>query len=411
MAGLAACFYGERRALDMRCFDKVSPNLCMQIIHRFGSSQLVKCYFRCDLYHQSSPSPNILHAIVERFLDNYRCNDDLMRDLHTEFATGNADWFPVAAAPRPVDVLAHSFLLECMLSTQPAMCELILDVEFGVFRVPKSKGGYRQHWYLMQPFMALQSIQRKCPSLVRYTCGLALYQNSAVDMKHVQLRFLQNSKQLRSLSTSFELDKGSLESYRHIQGPLLLEQAAFTLPKWCALQGDSAHNQKNLRDFAEKLPHLSIVAMSFSARGALKYAGEFLRNLTTMGSLKLKCEFNPRVDIDEGEQMGGFFDGYRSILPAKVKKLAMVNVPEGEFGIVFGSDCAELQASLEHVCVRFVWSSAVELGQEKMERIEVLFKSLPHLQSLCIEGYNERGSPVFSKILSRKRSSANLSGC
>ncbi|MCO5579686.1 hypothetical protein L7F22_033544 [Adiantum nelumboides] len=399
---MAACFYGERQVLDMRCFGKVSPALCMKIIHRFASSKLERCYFLCDLHHHSSPPPDILQAAVERFLDNYRCDDDLMRDLHTDFPAENANWLPMVAPPRPINVLVHCFLLEALLSTQQGLSELILDVEFGVFRVPKSKGGHRQHWYLMQPFLALQSIQKTCPSLKSYSCELALYQNSAVDMRHVQMRFLQNSKQLRSVSTRFELDKRSLESYGYIHGSLLLEQAVFMLPKWCARQGNSTINRENMRIFAEKLPHLSIVEISFNSRGALKYAGEFLCNLPNMVSLMLKCEFNPSSDIDEGAEMGLFFGGFGSVLPAKVKKLAMVNIPEEEFGVVFGSDCAELQASLRHLCVRFAWLSG-ELGREKLDKIEGFFKSSPHLQRLCVEGYNKQGSPVFSKTLSRRR--------
>ncbi|KAH7289441.1 hypothetical protein KP509_30G001800 [Ceratopteris richardii] len=406
---MASSIYGERHVLDMRSFGKISPALCAQVVRRFSSASLRSCYFKCDVFGQSesSLSLSLIEEIVGRFLDNYRCDEDLVSDLHTALATDNADWFPGAFPTpwtRPIDVLAHCFLLDSLLSCQPSLMELHLDIELGIFRLPRSKG-YRKHWHLMYPFLALQSIQRYCPCMHRYTSTKSAYQSSTVDIRHVQMRFLENSKKLRYVSNMLELDVASLERYELLKAPLVLEKAAFLVSKCCGRVGDGVLAREKLRSFSRRFPHLKSAALAFSARGALLYAAALLRNLKNVTELLLKCDFNPgypSFDIDEGPQMGGFFEGFLHLLPANVQKLNMLNIPEAELSLVLGASEAErVPTSLKHLRASFSWSSTEVRQEHIIMLIETFFDRLPSLRTLCIEIYFHQENQIFFKKLSR----------
>lgn len=205
---------------------------------------------------------SLLQSIITHFLDNYRCDNELLSDLHGNSPPDSSEWFSLDVSPRPIYILAHCYLLDKLLSSQPALKELDLNFEFGISKVPKSRG-YRQNWHLKQPFLALQSIQKKCPRLQRYMANKVCYQNSTVHQQHLQVRFLENCHELKFVGFTFGLDTKSLESYEQIRGPLALEKADFLLEKWHCMPQECHLNHDRMRSLAEKMQNLKSVVVMF----------------------------------------------------------------------------------------------------------------------------------------------------
>ncbi|GLJ30815.1 hypothetical protein SUGI_0611610 [Cryptomeria japonica] len=283
LAAMADDLYRERQILDMSCFEPatVTPALCNQLIARFSATRLHKLCFRYDLRHHRTYDDDTIEAIAARFLDNVNPSTaHFQRDLR-------------GGTPRMLEILAHCYYLDRFLCSQPCLRGLDVDVEVSIFTLISERGP-RLDWHLLNPFLTLDAVGRRCSLLESYSTHASSYQMAHMDLLHVHVRFLQSCPKLRSASLVFVLGTEELATYARLKCQLALEQAVFYLPGWRVSQEQRRLNGARLTDVAARLDRLRKAVVSFRRRGCLADCRDFFAALPRIESLYLRCEFNPR---------------------------------------------------------------------------------------------------------------------
>lgn len=392
LAAMAGDFYEERKCLDMSCFEPAtsSPRVCEQLIRRFSAARLHRCIFRFNVGRHHSYDQETLDAILARFLDNINPST---RQLHADLRNGS---------PRMLDILAHCYFLDKLLSSQPQLKELDVDLELSLFKIPSSRGR-RAEWHLLSPFVTTDVVQRNCPQIESYSALTSSFQASHMNLLHTQVRFLERCPRLKFAGFVFVLGTEELATYERLCRPLALERAVFHLPGW---QVSSDFNAARVRNLGARLAHVKKAVVTFRRRGCLRDCADLFVSMPKIESLYLRCEFNPRYpvyDIDEGS---GFFfvDVFRFLRPS-VSRVTLWGVPEDEFEKLFwgGTGPLLLPKGIRELRVQLHWCSP-NLNERRERLLDAFLKNSPHLDTYCIAGVppvpateEHQPSPVFFK--------------
>lgn len=392
LAAMAGDFYDERKCLDMSCFEpaKRSPRVCEQLIRRFSAARLRSCIFRFDVGRHHSYDQETLDAILSRFIDNINPS---ARQLHADLRSGS---------PRMIDILAHCFFLDRLLSSQPQLSELDVDLELSLFKIPNSRG-QRLDWHMLNPFVTTDAVQRNCSQIESYSALTSSFQASHLNLLHTQVRFLERCPRLRFVGFVFVLGTEELATYERLSRPLALERAVFYIPDW---QVSSNLNAARVRNLGARLANVKKAVVTFKRRGCLRDCGDLFASMPRIESLYLRCEFNPRhpvYDIDGGS--GFFFGDVLRLLGDSVSRVMLWGVPEDEFERLFGTGTGSLllPKGIRELRVQLHWCSP-NLDERRERLLDGFLKNSPHLDTYCIAGVppvpvtqEHQPSPVFFK--------------